>query len=255
MTTSTAPRLAPPAAATTLALWCCAWQAGARPDEVLGVLGEIGMRAGVRAGSADAAARSGLPGPGEPSGPLADLLPLMRRGGHPQLVVPIPGDVRGLPPGGDIVAAALDCGAAVVLPDAGIGLVPADGQWRAYACGTPHRALDLHEAAAQVADAIAHATTALARADLASARGNPRAALERTTREHQVIAPPGLDAAVAALLDRATLLAALLSVAATHDAGIATARQAEQLGSALAPLQSAVREARRTVVASAGCAA
>ncbi len=251
MTLSTVPRLTAPAAATTLGLWCHAWQAGASADAVLDVLAEIGMRAGVRADSTGAAARSGLPGPGEPSGAVSDLLPVLRRGGAAQLLTPVPGDVRGLPPGGDIIGPALDFGAVVVLPDVGIGLVPVDGLWRAYECARPHPALEMRDATRLVDAAVADATRLLARAEVASNRGNPREAMRRAAAAHAVAAPPGLGSAATALLDRATTLAALLTVAAGHDTAAVTGRQTDLVDRALAPLHTAVREARRTVVATA----
>jgi hypothetical protein len=178
-----------------------------------------------------------------------DLLGLLRRGGPPALLLPVPGDLRGLPPGGDIVLPALDAGAVVVLPDAGIGLVPVDGQWRALGCGPAHATLTVAEATRLVDDAVAEATRALATADLASSRGNPREAVRRAIIGMAVDTPAGTPAAASSLLAKATTLAALLAVAAGHQTAAVTGRQLATVDDALAPLRSAVREARRTAVA------
>lgn len=255
MTLSTTPELSGAAAATTLALWCSALQSGASADAVLDVFGEIGLRAGVRAATTEVARRSGLPGPGEPSANPAELLPVIRHGGAAALVAPAPGDVRGLPVGGAIVGPALESGGVVALPTAGIGLVPIDGQWRAFECGRPHPTLSVAEATGLVDEAVSAATHLLVRADVASNRGNPRDALRRAVSSQAAIVPPGLAHAAATLLDRATTLAAMLTVAAAHDTAAVTAHQTALVGAALAPLHTAVREARRTAVAAAAHAA
>src|SRR6476660_6716364 len=130
-------------AATTLALWAAAAQGGASPDDVLSAVDESCHRAGVRAASNEIDASTGLPGPGWPSAGSAALLPVLRDGGPPELLLPYPGDLRGLPIGGELTVAALDTGALVVLPGSQIALVPSDGQWRAYRCPTHHPALGL----------------------------------------------------------------------------------------------------------------
>jgi len=236
-------------AATTLALWAAAWRGGASADQVLEALGGTGVRAGVRAGSAGAAALSGLPGPGLPSASAVDLLGLLRRGGPPALLLPVPGDLRGLPPGGDIVLPALDAGAVVVLSDAGVALVPVDGHWRALECGQGHPTLSMAEAMLLVDDAVTEATRALASADLASSRGNPREAVRRSIIDRAVDTPPGIPSGASSLLAKATTLDALLTVAAGHETAAVTSAQLATVDDALSPLRSAVREARRTAVA------
>lgn len=238
-----------PAAATTLALWCAAWQGGASVDTVLGVLHEIGLRAGVRAATTESARRSGLPGPGEASAGSAELLPVLARGGAAALVTPVPGDLRGMPPRGAVVGPALQAGAVVVLPDAGLGLVPLSGLWQVFECEGEHPALSVAEAIRVVDAAVSEATRLLRRADVAHDRGHPRGALRLAAEAQEVITPPGLESAVLVLLERAALLAAMLTVAAGHDTAAVTARQVQLVDAALAPLQVAVRQARRTAVA------
>jgi len=251
MSTSYRPRTAATGvrAATTLALWAAAWRGGASADGVLDALGRTGIRAGVRAGSTDAAERSGLPGPGLASAAAVDLLGLLRRGGPPALVLPVPGDLRGLPPGGDVVLPALDAGAVVVLPDAGVALVPVDGHWRALECSPAHATLTLAEATWLVDEAVTEATRALASADLASSRGNPREAVRRAILDRAVDTPAGMPSGASSLLAKATTLDALLTVAAGHETAAVTSAQLATVDDALAPLRSAVREARRTAVA------
>ena len=104
-------------AATALALWGAAHAGGtASPDEVLSALAGCGPTAGVRAADPTTAARTRLPGPGEASASAMALLQLFRTGGRPRLMLPVPGDVRGLPPRSAALVPALDAGAAVVLP-------------------------------------------------------------------------------------------------------------------------------------------
>ena len=103
------PSCLPPAplrAATTLALWAAAWQGGASADDVLSAIDDSGHRAGVRAATAEIADATGLPGPGWPSAGSAALLPVLREGGPAELLLPYPGDLRGLPLGGELTVAA-----------------------------------------------------------------------------------------------------------------------------------------------------
>jgi hypothetical protein len=236
-------------AATTLALWAASWQAGQSADHVLAALDGTGVRAGVRAGSPAAAEASGLPGPGRPSAGMVDLLALLRRGGAPALLLPVPGDLRGLPVGGDIVVPALDAGAAVVLPEAEVALIPADGQWRAFRCTPAHPTLALGEVTELVDGSVTEATRALASADIGSAQGNPREAVRRAILAESVDTPPGMPPAAASLLAKSITLAALLTVAAGHTTAAVTSREMAVVDDALHPLGSAVREARRTAVA------
>jgi hypothetical protein len=236
-------------AATTLALWAASWQVGSSADHVLAALDGTGFRAGVRAGSACAAEASGLPGPGEPSAGTVDLLGLLRRGGRPALLLPVSGDLRGMPAGGDVVIPALDAGAAVVLPDAGVALVPTDGHWRAFRSGPPHPTLGMGEVTQLVDGAVTDATRTLATADISSSQGNPREAVRRAILAEAVDTPPGMPPAAASLLAKSITLAALLAVAAGHTTAAVTSREMAVVDDALHPLGSAVREARRTAVA------
>jgi hypothetical protein len=192
-----------------------------------------------------------LAGPGEASGSDLDLLALLRRGGRPGLLLPVAGDLRGLPIGGDIVIPALDAGAVVTLSALDIGLVPEHGQWRAYDCGSGHTTIPPRDAAALLDDAIAEATVSLTSADIASASGAPRQAMAQFIRSEAVDLPPRSGAAASSLLARAITLDSLLAAAAGHRSAAVTSRELAAVHSALAPLAAAAREARRTAVESA----
>lgn len=237
-------------AATTLALWSAAVAGGASADAAIDALSAAGMPHGARTASPRAAeALPELPGPGEPHSGHSDLLAFVRRGGPADLVLPMPGDLRGLPTGGEITLPALDAGAVVVLPDHGVGLVPAHGHWRAYPCGPAHAALAERDARALVEGAIADATAALARADVARGAGDPRDRLRRLIVAEDVDTPRGMPPAASALLAQSITLHALLQVAFTHETAAATVRDLHAVDAALAPLAAAVRESRRTAVA------
>lgn len=239
-------------AATTLALWSAAVAGGESADAAIDAFAAAGMPHGARTASPRAAqALPGLPGPGEPHSGHAELLAFVRRGGPAELLLPMPGDLRGLPPGGEITLPALDAGAVVVLPDHGAGLVPADGHWRAYPCGPAHPALAEHDARALVGDAIADATAALSRAGVARSTGDPRERLRQLILMEEVALPRRMPPAASALLAQSITLHALLRVAFTHETAAATLRDLHAVDAALAPLAAAVRESRRTAVAMA----
>ncbi len=241
-------------AATTLALWAAAWQGGAPSDDVLGALEATGFRAGARALSDEAAAATGLPGPGSGSSGSATLLPLLRGGGIPELLLPAAGDLRGLPPGGRLTVAALDAGAVVVLPGDGIGIVPIHGQWRADRCPGGHPAPDVRTAGHELDDAIQEATRRLAAAELARDAGSPRDRVAEVMLAERVFTPPGTPARASALLAKAISLHALLVVAENHDTAAVNSFELAVVDDALRPLARAVRDGRRAAVADA-CAA
>ena len=246
--------VSPVRAASTLALWAAAWQGGAPSDEVIAAIENTGFRAGVRALSVEAAAASGLPGPGASSAGSAALLPLLRTGGTPELLLPTAGDLRGLAPGGRLTLAALDAGAVVVLPAAGIGVVPMDGQWRADVCPGRHPAPDLRTAGRELDEAIGEATRRLAAADLGRDAGSPRDRVAEVMLAERVPTPPGTPAGSAALLAKAISLHALLCVAGNHDTAAVNSFELAVVDDALRPLARAVRDGRRAAVAAA-CAA
>lgn len=238
-------------AATTLALWAAAWQGGASADDVLTAVDDAGHRAGVRAASSDIADATGLPGPGWPSAGSAALLPLLREGGPAELLLPYPGDLRGLPIGGELTVAALDAGAVVVLPANDIALVPTDGQWRAFSCPTRHPALGLAEAHQLLDNAVGRATRSLTALDVARGSDTAREQVRRTMLAEAVSCPPRTPSAASALLATSISLHSLLTVASSQDTAAVTSYEMAAVDDVLRPLAIAVRESRRAAVGAA----
>lgn len=235
-------------AATTLALWSAALAAGASADAAIDAFAAGGAPTAARGASATAADLSGLPAPGEAHADVTGLLPLLREGGPARLLLPVPGDMRGLPVAGPLTIAALDAGATVVLPAAGVGLVQQQGHWRAYPCTTDHAALPEWDAKRLIDGALREASQTLDRAGIARTAPDAREAIHRAILAEEVPLPPGVPPAASALLAQSITLHAVLSVAARHETAAATAGQMALVTQALAPLAAAVRESRRTAV-------
>lgn len=241
----------PVRAATTVAAWAAAFQAGAPADEVLRAIRGADHRAGLRAGTNAVAHRLGLPASGDASGSDLDLLRLLRAGGRPGLLLPVEGDLRGLPVGGAVLIPALDAGAVVVLAQVELGVVPMYGQWRAFDCPGNHPTLPPSDASRLLDDAIAEATRALLSADVAVGGASaepPREAMSAWIRHEAVDLPPGSGRPAAGLLARAITLEALLRAAAGHRTAAVTSGELAAVHDTLGPLAAAAREARRTAV-------
>lgn len=230
-----------------LAAWARAWIAGSVSlDQVLDA---------VRGDDAPHLARNvpGLDGDVE----LRDVLVTWRRtAARPELRLPVPGDVRGLPGPRDFRADALEIGESVVA--AGLGVVPhaidhapssapTDVVWHAYACDEPpvdH--LDLRESQHDVTSAIRESASALARADVAGSSravtdllGGARRAGDRLNL------PPGHPGPAVALLAQAERLQAVLDLVSADPQGGAVDRSGiAARHDALRPLATAVRRAR-----------
>ncbi len=238
-------------AATTLALWAAAWQGGASADDVLTAIDDSGHRAGVRAATADISDATGLPGPGSPSAGSASLLPLLRAGGLPQLLLPYPGDMRGLPLGGELTVAGLDTGAVVVMTGNDLALVPTDGQWRVFGCSTRHPAPGLGQAHEMLDAAVQRATRSLTALDVARGSDTAREQVRLVMLEEAVTCPPGTPPAASALLATSISLHALLAVASSQDTAAVTSYEMAAVDDVLRPLAIAIRESRRAAVGAA----
>jgi hypothetical protein len=131
----------------SLSLWANAWLAGkAAPDDVLDALSLWAPKQSVTAYDAVAAGHTGLPWPdvhdagtvsllqtlraavGRPAVPAAPGMPC-RLSGTINVVLPVPGDVRGLAPGTQFQRDAIAAGEAVIIsnpddPGTAVGLVP-----------------------------------------------------------------------------------------------------------------------------------
>ncbi|OBG34603.1 hypothetical protein [Mycobacterium sp. E3198] len=128
----------------SLSLWANAWLAGkAAPDDVLDALSVWAPKQSVTAYDAVAAGHTGLPWPDVHDAGTVTLLQTLRAAvGRPavsvapgrlrgtvNMVLPVPGDVRGLAPGTQFESDALAAGEAVIVtnpddPGTAVGLVP-----------------------------------------------------------------------------------------------------------------------------------
>lgn len=270
----------------SLSVWSNAWMAGhAAPDDVLDALIAWAPRHSVIAYDSVAAGRTGLPWPDvDAVGPMS-LLQTVRlaaggrsvggAGNWPHrpigVLMPIAGDVRGLPPGSGFARDALAAGEAMVIspPDGeAIGVVPDFAfddtddpddpgdctlSWSVYSLpGRPQvEHCELGEAEYALRTAVRSAAEALSDLELAAGGDNPRALVEEVleaTGHHRVPdhAPQRATRvlATAAHVDAIVMVGSGLSPVATHSAS--EARIAED---ALRPLVSVVRSARAAAVA------
>ena len=226
-----------------VAVWSTAWLSGRAPydDALDALLGDTAHRV------------SGLPGT-TVAVPLGAALSALRALGEQRfrLVLPVPGDVRGLPAVPGLAPLALESGQAAVgervafVPEA---LGPEVVEWTAFPLdGGPPAAPpvegNLRAVSGELDLAVGDAARALARLDVS--RWNPEvpallAGLSRATA-------PGLPAdhepLALSVLGRAQRLAAVLDLALTDAPGAAVNHaQAARRDDALRPLADAVRHA------------
>lgn len=252
-------------ASATLAVWASAWLAGAAaPDDVLDALAPWSDAHDVLAGDDGTAALTGLPGPGAAGTSTTLLLAAVRRSaprGQARLVLPAPGDVRGLPGPGDFSRDATTAGEGVLFPEAGFGVVPApiaDGvvRWSAHAVpdsGPVPEYVPLNDAERELRTQVRNAAAALT--DLGVARHRPGVREEIAAslrRRPQALWPDGMPPQALRVLQQADEVDAILSAAAGDEPGGAlSASAAVARSDALRPITTAVRQARRAAVAEA----
>jgi hypothetical protein len=229
-----------------LAAWTAAWLDGrVASDEVLRAT----------AGN-DAPHRVVGIGDREPV-PLSEMLITWRRAGGPvRLVLPVAGDVRGLPGPAAFGTAALDAGEAVY--GAAVGIVPSVTDyapssaptrvtWQAFAITTaPVDHIAVPEAQYDLTTAIREAASALAAAHVAGWISGITEALHDARRAgEQLNLPPGFPPRAVALVAQAERLQAVLDLARLHPTGGAVDRAGiAARDEALRPLTQAVRRAR-----------
>ncbi|HEY5184314.1 MAG TPA: hypothetical protein VIM19_05270 [Actinomycetes bacterium] len=205
----------------------------------------------------------GLPG-GDDQNLTVALARLSARGLRGlRLVLPTPGDPLGLRGPGPLLAAALDCGAAVVLvaADEGPVLVPAqsgDGpvRWTAFPASSSDGAdiadrsaaalPSLAEADRDLAVALREATELLVQLDVARCEPAAEDALEALREggyDGDGLAPGYPDRAFGVLV-RARRLAAIVAVASAFEGATVTAAEADLRREALLPLARAARYAQ-----------
>ncbi|MBA3339815.1 MAG: hypothetical protein H0T54_08770 [Geodermatophilaceae bacterium] len=226
--------------------WVNAWLRGAVSyDSAVSAIHTAGIRT-VR----------GLPDNPEPA-PVGWALGALRAcGGSPlRLVLPVPGDVRGVPAVPGLPAAAIRAGQLVVGSE--LALLPEDHRsagtdWTAWDAttgsapvpATPGEQLTVAQAAGALRLAVLEATDVLASLDVA--RWSP-AVDSLSQRAQQMSLPPDHDPNAAALAIRCTQLVPMLELANTDAPGGAiSARAAAHRDAALRPLSVAVREALMT---------
>jgi hypothetical protein len=234
---------------TRFVAWVRAWRAGLVPFDELG--GEI--EGDEEHLVADA--------PGTWTDvPLRDGLPVFAKL-HPddiRLVLPAPGDPRGLPGPGPMTGAALVAGEAVMTPALGIvpevrrhtsgsGMTFETVLWRVFAVPEYRAGFQIApaEAEAELTAALAEATTQLTRLDVAQWRPELAGALQALRRpESTATLPPGFDPRARRLFARASVLDQVLALA-EHSApgGAVNGYEAQQRDAALRPLTHACRQA------------
>lgn len=270
----------------TLSVWASAWLAGkAAPDDVLDALSQWAPTQSVTAYDAVAAGHAGLPWPDVNDVGAISLLQMLRIAAGRRdrtaltpptvdLLLPVPGDVRGLAAGTQFEQDALAAGEAVIVADPtdatmAVGLVPEfrfddiddiSGvpqvcalSWTVYSLPTAP-ALDHHELA-ETEYALRSAVRSAAEALTAIGLGaggvdvdDPRGLVEQLlepTRHHRI--PDYAPSRAVRVLETAAHVDAIIAV------GIGSTRpqssfQARIASDALRPLTAVVRSARMAAI-------
>ena len=263
----------------SLSVWANAWLAGcAAPDDVLDALTAWAPNHSVTAYDSIAAGRTGLPWPDIDDTGLTSMLRTVRAAGGTRpgtswphrpaigLLLPVPGDTRGLSPGTQFASDALAAGEAVVVSgDDGqsVGVVPAftgDDEepdwptlmsWSVYAL--PDRpvidAPDLGEAEYALRAAVRTAAETLSSLDLAAGGNQDSRALVEEMLEAAVHhrAPDHAPERAIRVLSTSAHVDAILTVGSNIiDAHSASA--ARIADDTLRPLATVVRTARTAAV-------
>ena len=273
----------------SLSVWANAWLAGhAAPDDVLDALIAWAPMHSVMAYDAIAAGRTGLPWPDiETAGPMSLLQTVRVAASRPPehsldrrpaigVVLPVPGDVRGLAPGTQFAQDALASGEAVVVSTAdgdAVGLVPVfestsddvdgdDGEptdvdyvlsWSVYSVADRPvaDAQDLGEAEYALRSAVRTAAEALSGLELAGGGGgDPRTLVGEVlaANDHHRL-PDHTPPRATRVLATAAHVDAIITVSAgLTPIGMQSVSEARIADGALRPLASVVRAARAAAV-------
>ncbi|MGI8679711.1 MAG: hypothetical protein ACR2LX_13720 [Jatrophihabitans sp.] len=192
---------------------------------------------------------------------LQDLLLAWRHAGAPRFVLPVAGDIRGLPGPAHVRADALRAGGAVVIGvigQPGYSAVPevtdyspssrlTTVRWQVRATeSVPADHLAVGDAQYDLTTAIRESAAALASADVARWRPDVADSLSGARRAgERVNLPPSYPPGAVALLAQAERLQAVLDLALADPIGGAVDRAGiASRSDALAPLATAVRRAR-----------
>jgi hypothetical protein len=265
----------------TLSVWANAWLAGqAAPDDVLDALSCWAPTQSVTAYDAVAAGHTGLPWPDIHDAGIVSLLQTLRRAAGRSstgtssitVVLPIAGDVRGLPPGTQFGRDAIGAGEAVIVahpddPGKAVGLVPefdydeADDElvvpelaalsWTVYSLPSvpviDHIELgeaeyDLRLAVRSAADALTTIGLGTTGVDVDDPRGMVEQLLE-SNRHHQI--PEPAPSRALRVLENAAHVDAIIAVSAgLSRIGTQSLSEAQIATDALRPLAGVVRSAR-----------
>lgn len=251
---------------TTLTVWTSAWLAGvAAPDDVLDALSPWAEAHDVQAADAQIAAYTELSPPGAPVSSIAFLLAALRRlggvGSAARLVLPVPGDVRGLPGPGVFSREATAAGEGVLFVDASLGVVPrtvAEGvlRWTVFPVadpGPPAEFVALSHAESDLRDQVRRSASVLTSLGVARHRPGVREEIAAALRARpDSLWPAGMPGQTLRVLQHADEVEAILAAARGDDPGGAlSASDATARREALRPVEAAVRVARRAAVAEA----
>jgi hypothetical protein len=192
--------------------------------------------------------------------PLPQALPIFAKL-HPdeiRLVLPAPGDPRGLPGPGELTGAALATGEAVMTPDFGVvpqvrrhtsgsGVVFETVLWQVFPVldFKPVFQIGAAEAEGELTHALGEATAQLTKLDVAQWKPELAGALQALRRpESTATLPIGFDPRARRLFARASVLDQVLALAETNAPGGAiNGHEAQQRDAALRPLTTACRQA------------
>ncbi len=254
-----------PRASATFTVWASAWLAGAAaPDDVLDALAPWALAHDVRAADDDTAVATTLPAPGSPVSSLAFLLALLRRTsprGPARLVLPVPGDIRGLPGPGVFSREATAAGEGVLFAEAGLGIVPTTVaesvlRWTVYPVpepGPPVEFVALGQAERDLREQVRQSASVLTSLGVARHRPGVREEIAAALRARpETLWPAGMPGQPLRVLQHSDEVEAILAAAQVDEPGGAlSASAAEARREALRPIETAVRVARRAAVAEA----
>ena len=269
----------------SLSVWANAWLAGAAaPDDVLDALSQWAPRHSVTAYDSVAAGSTGLPWPDmNHSGTMSLLQTLRTAAGAPtgapaiSVVLPVPGDVRGLPAGTQFQRDAVTAAEAIVInggpSSQAVGLVPdfeyddseiydnsdeaelSGLSWTVYSLPAPpvSEHIDLGEAEFALRSAVRSAADALG-AIRAEAGGmdvaDPRKLVEQVMESSgQHRAPDHAPSRALRVLEKAAHIDAIVTVSSgLMPIGLQSSSEAHIANEALRPLAAVVRSARLAAV-------
>lgn len=257
----------------TLTLWAGSWLAGrSAPDDVLEALHAWAPRHTLSAGDPVTGGRTDLPWTALGETAATAVMPLLKMirqalaapGAELRLVLPVPGDVRGLPVGTAFATDAIEAGEGILIGVPGMegtGLIPyheddSTLQWTIYAAPMPPAAgpdMSLGEAEYAMREAVRDAADALMRlhtTGLGGGDADPRELIEAELADYsRHTYPDYVPLRAKRILDTADHVAAILTVAQREPASAPTsANAATTHESLLRPLWDALRAARLVAV-------